>query len=276
MRSDIIMVRQNRDQFENIKSQINIDDKNSIKDALKNFNGWFYQIDRENLTSNDTSIIPSQTVDFTDITPTLISAVYLNPDCPFPSYRDGMKYYKLFINQENPPPIEPQEKITQYQAKNIFEILHCDIDYFRHEIGNYLYLIIDDRSRYIIDFQFLKQKSAANTTFVAQRAINALGFAPFAFWTDNGLENFGEFQNFLDRNQIEHITITPYSPRENGKVECIWPDIEKHSSSESDVIIWINFYNNKPHLQLPKNPNTNTNFTPREFLIHEKYLLESR
>lgn len=118
--------------------------------------------------------------------------------------------------------------------------------------------------------QFYFHVSKINTTFVAQRAINALGFAPFAFWTDNGLENFGEFQNFLDRNQIEHITITPYSPRENGKVDGIWPDIEKHSSSESDVIIWINFYNNKPHSQLPKNLNTNTNFTPREFLIHEK------
>lgn len=68
---------------------------------------------------------------------------------------------KIFKTMYPPEQVEepPQPpKSTRYVAKYNFEIIHADVHYYHKLLQNYLYALIDDRSRYLLDYQiFLAQ-----------------------------------------------------------------------------------------------------------------------
>ena len=84
-----------------------------------------------------------------------------------------------------------------------------------------------------------------------------------AIMTDNHLSYKRSllFKALLKRHGIKHITIKPYNPQQNGKVERYhqtlkrewvnqqaWPDEETRTQALTD---WLHYYNNhRPHSNL--------------------------
>ena len=123
---------------------------------------------------------------------------------------------------------------------------HGDIHYlcYNNEI-KYLFVIIDDRSRYIVGYDISDNKDMQLVNSVLTKSIQNYG-APFIFWTDNGKENVNNLiKGLLDRYTITHIKTMPHTPRQNGKIERWWIELEKRlCPSDSWEIIYekINDY----------------------------------
>lgn len=98
-------------------------------------------------------------------------------------------------------------------------------------MGDYLYGIIDDRFRYLVDIQFMEHKSALNTWTVAEIAMAAYDLHSYAYWVDNGCENKGEFLRNCTSHGIQVINIDPYHAHQNGKIERWWLGVEHHVNS---------------------------------------------
>jgi transposase InsO family protein len=169
---------------------------------------------------------------------------------------------KLF-EQENllrwhriPAPVEIPR--CRYEASTTNLIWHADIHFL--DVTSIvegkkplLYAIIDDASRFIVDWCILPSKHADCTMVVARRAMEVYG-RPYCFWTDNGGENRGDFRKMLIELEVFSVFTDPYSPEQNGKIERFWPLLEFNCSSIEDVAKYIQEYNRTPHSALADNP----------------------
>ncbi|EAX73327.1 hypothetical protein TVAG_574560, partial [Trichomonas vaginalis G3] len=111
------------------------------------------------------------------------------------SERTVNKCFKL-LNLAQPPKNSKAKGQTKYEAFYVNEIWHVDIHFLNHRQGEYLYAVIDDKSRKILAWSHLETKEAAQTSRVIQQCFDVYG-KPFAIWSDNGLENYGVFKNLL-------------------------------------------------------------------------------
>ena len=86
--------------------------------------------------------------------------------------------------------------------------------------GMYLYIAIDDCSRYIV-LGIYRRRTAKNTVhFLAERVIEEMPFPIQRLQTDNGKEFTAySVQDFLKAYSIKFRPIRPWSPHLNGKVE---------------------------------------------------------
>jgi transposase InsO family protein len=164
--------------------------------------------------------------------------------------------YKAF-QQENllrytrkKPPSEPVR--CRYVACYVNMIWHADIHYMGKQRNLPIYAIIDDASRYIIEWSLLASKHASRTRDVAKAAMRKFG-KPYAFWTDNGGENRGDFQRYLTKHGINSIFTEAYTPQQNGKIERFWPTLEFNCINVTEIQRCIDEYNTTPHRGLPKN-----------------------
>ena len=249
-----------------------------IKENFQNANlftsgNWLKETDRISLVTQ----VPKSygpVLKTNSVEESLISANYIEKPCPHPSYRMGRKIYEALIKEppENQEITEQKYKPRNYVATKCHEIWHADIHYWRGTIGQYLYAIIDDRSRKIIDYQLMKEKTDHNTAIILERALQTIPGYPYAIWTDNGKKNFGEFSKLCKKHSITQIFIKPGNPQANGKIEKWWPNAEKNCRCNEDIPKVIHFYNNMPHASLPINPITGVHFTPTDFEDHEKDL----
>ena len=148
-------------------------------------------------------------------------------------------------------------------------IWHIDIHYLNHQIGSYLFAIIDDCSRYVIDFQYMNEKTSTNTSSVMARAFSLFG-TPYAIWADNGGENKGEMYKLLKDCNVQIIHTEAYTPQQNDKIERIWPSVEENCNNPEDLQEYFINYNNKPHMALPINLYTDSHFTPQDYYNFEK------
>ncbi|KAI5508922.1 hypothetical protein TVAGG3_0696070 [Trichomonas vaginalis G3] len=148
---------------------------------------------------------------------------------------------------------------TPYEAVLPNTIWHVDIHFLYGAQHLPVYGIIDDKSRFLIALKLLPSKSSKETVKVAQEAISQHG-KPFCFWSDNGGENNGLFTLWLSRNYIEIRHTLPHMPRQNGKIERLWPTLERnipHSDNHQNIQKLLdefkNLYNSIPHKTLPSN-----------------------
>ena len=123
------------------------------------------------------------------------------------------------------PRVQVKKQLSKYEVDKPNAIWHGDL----HEVQrrgekHYLYMIVDDYSRFITGFQYLETKEAEGTKLCFMNACENYG-PPLVYWSDNGTENEGVFQDNLEANNIEHIYTKPYHPQANGKIERIWLDL---------------------------------------------------
>ena len=186
------------------------------------------------------------------------------------SERTVKKCFKI-LNIVQPAKNSVPKGKTKYEAVYINLIWHVNIHFFKHRQGEYLYAVIDDKSRKILAWAHLETKEAAQTSRVIDQCFQKYG-KPFAIWSDNGTENFGFFRNLLQNANVQSITILPHCPYMNGKIERFWQNVEIEDATWNDIQSLIENYNSNPHTSLPKNPTLHTWYTPNKFYeISEKY-----
>lgn len=275
LKNDIYVMNSNLDEWNEMRSFVDPSDPQTMKDFIYNSGDTFESIPRH----LDIEVLPQAPDSFEPFNVEKMkkdevrSAIYLEPELESVSFNMVRKVFRnIYPNREEEIDLHnEEEEIIRYVAKYNYQIVHADIHYYRHEIQNYLYAIIDDRSRYILDFQFFQHKTAANTWAVAERCLRRYQIKPAAFWLDNGLENTGVFKRNIENLGIKIINITPRNAQANGKIERFWPSVEKQSDVRSDVAAWVFTYNHRPHPELPINPNTRTNYTPNQMLEQIEY-----
>ena len=140
---------------------------------------------------------------------------------------------------------EKKEHTNRFVAKYVNQAWHTDLHYLERlpEENNeqyYLIAFIDDRSRLIIHYQILEQK----TSILAMNSLAAAlakGGVPKTMIMDNGTEFCGPFEELLQRNNIEIHKTHPYTPEENGKMERWWDTIERKKTRplRGEYLDWI-------------------------------------
>ena len=113
----------------------------------------------------------------------------------------------------------------------------CDLHYLKPKMiviengieVTYRYMIgfIDDKTRYLLHYGFLKRKNTTETTKELLLLLNKLPQHKFAcLHTDNGAEFKGTFKGLLRHNGIDLYLSKAYSPWMNGKIERFWKTME--------------------------------------------------
>lgn len=131
------------------------------------------------------------------------------------------------------PQIHDQRYVAKYAGQAWHTDLHFTEKYLDEDFKQY-YLIayIDDRSRKIVHYELLEQKTMELT---AESLINALDKCnkPKTIIIDNGKEFVGKtFKNALKTRKIQCHCVTPYTPEENGKIERFWQTLENTKPKE--------------------------------------------
>lgn len=96
-----------------------------------------------------------------------------------------------------------EEKIQmvrcRYECVHVNSVWHGDIHYikFQGEM-RYIFVLMDDKSRYIVSYGMSKFKTTAFVISVFDEAIDYYEITPLYYWSDNGRENTSkEMQLYL-------------------------------------------------------------------------------
>ena len=143
---------------------------------------------------------------------------------------------------------------VRYEACQVNVIWHTDLHMYRGS-GRWMIAFIDDSSRKVMGWSFLDRKRAKDAEAVLVRTMEKTGVHPFSMWTDNGGEFMADFHRRLLSHGIMHVTTKPYNPQQNGKIEKWWQVAEK-CPTEARMGEFIERYNNRGHLGLPRERNS--------------------
>jgi putative transposase len=136
-----------------------------------------------------------------------------------------------------------------------------DASYFRVVGWGYYYLVtvMDDYSRFILDWKLQKDISANSLIEVVQRAVDATGMTDVPvedrtrLLSDNGAGYVSRtFREYLQLVGIDHILAAPYHPQTNGKVERYQQSLKREvnqlpyelpSHLERAIANFVDYYN---------------------------------
>ena len=114
---------------------------------------------------------------------------------------------------------------NRFEAPFANQLWHTDLHYFKEndsdEKWKYLIAFIDDRTRKILYFELLDDKSAISVSAALQKALSVVieERSPHTIVTDNGKEFVNEeFSNILNCFGVRHNRTHPYTPEENAKI----------------------------------------------------------
>ena len=164
-----------------------------------------------------------------------------------PSHRAVMEVY----SQENLFKYKKAQKMKKrcrYEALSANLIWHVDIHFYNHMKRYPIYGIIDDYSRKVLKVEKLNRTTAISTVQVLKKTIEEYG-RPYAIWSDNGSENLGDYDSFLEEQHIFHIRTKSHNPEQNGKIERFWPNLEL-ATTFNEAKELIKEYNFSPHFGL--------------------------
>ena len=187
------------------------------------------------------------------------------------------------------PPRAAREPANRYEWPCPGDLLHMDVSEYarferpghrltgdrssqdrRHRDGvDYVHAIIDDHSRLAYAEIHPDQKAATAAGFL-ERALRFYadhGIVAKRLMTDNAwiYVKGRELRQLLDRNQIRHLTIKPYRPRTNGKIERFHQTMARewaygliyvsHRERTHALPHWLDHYNTaRPHSSLGGQP----------------------
>lgn len=91
----------------------------------------------------------------------------------------------------------------------------------------YLCEVIDDRSRFTLNWRLARRATTALAVDTLRAAIQQYG-KPVAVKTDRGTQFKDQFAAYLKQEGIYHLKSIPYYPRCNAKIERVFRDVEDH------------------------------------------------
>lgn len=145
-----------------------------------------------------------------------------------------------------------QEVRCRYECLTVNGIWHADIHYISHIPGCYVYGIIDDKSRYLTGLYLITSKDSKTVSEKLEESIRKYGPVGF-LWTDNGGENVGgPTKAVMEREAVALLTTQPCTPQQNGKIERLWPSLERMTNADpASLQRFRDNYNNViPHTAL--------------------------
>jgi len=107
----------------------------------------------------------------------------------------------------------------------------------------YLMAIIDDRTRFLLHIEMIREKTMKATSEVLLRCLSKWK-KPHTIVVDNGLEFVGEdFAKIIRERDIIMHRIHVKKPHENGKIERFWRTIESSIIDRMDLAAFEKEYN---------------------------------
>ena len=163
---------------------------------------------------------------------------------------------KPYSSSRSPP-------VLRIQSTKPFEKVHVDVLQLPHSRFGFRYVLnaVDQYSKWLAS-QPLKDKTSKAVSNAFEKILSTLPSLPDTVISDNGGEFTGEnFVQVLDRHNVKHSFITPYSPQSNGLVERVnrtlmglltglGPSTQWCSSLSQAVLT----YNNTYHKELKGTP----------------------
>ena len=126
----------------------------------------------------------------------------------------------------------PKKDYIRFEASRPLELVQIDIcEFYIHEQKVYLVLLLDDYSRFLLNFSLLEQCNMELIERMVTDAINRYGKMErivsdrgFVF---HGWRGINGFEKFLEEMDIYHIHTSPYHPETIGKIEAVNKAIQK-------------------------------------------------
>ena len=151
-----------------------------------------------------------------------------------------------------------EKEFERFESSRPLELCQMDIlEFFIHKLKVYLILLLDDCSRFILDWRLLDKTSIDSVIGVVQDAIDRYGKMEelltdrgFVFYSWHGINRF---ERYLETESIHHTHARPHHPQTLGKVEAVNKQIQKElikrerfrsaSDAESAISRWVKIYN---------------------------------
>jgi putative transposase len=154
------------------------------------------------------------------------------------------KEHELFGSQRHAPAQHGKRFVARYFG----QLWHTDLHYYRVEPGEdlqYLIAFIDDRSRAIIHWELLADRTMISTSNALERALATQNdVVQYMMTIENGGEFVGEdFQRTLKEHGIQQWRTEPYTPEQNGKMERWWQTLERTIVDREDIGRFVAQYN---------------------------------
>lgn len=126
----------------------------------------------------------------------------------------------------------PVKDYIRFEASRPLELSQIDIcEFYIHKQKVYLVLLLDDFSRFLLNFALLEQcnmelienmvKGAIDRYGKMERLVSDRGFV------FHGWRGINAFEKFLEDMDIYHIHTSPYHPQTIGKIEAVNKAIQK-------------------------------------------------
>jgi transposase InsO family protein len=156
---------------------------------------------------------------------------------------------------------QPAAKEYHSRTTRPHQMWSTDASYFRVAGWGYYYLVtvMDDYSRYILDWKLQRDMSANSLIEVVQEAVDATGMTDVPvedrthLLSDNGAGYVSRsFRDYLNLVGIRHILASPFHPQTNGKLERYHRSIkmevnqlpyEAPSHLEKAIADFVDYYN---------------------------------
>ena len=126
----------------------------------------------------------------------------------------------------------PAKEYIRFEASRPLELVQIDIcEFYIHKQKVYLVLLLDDYSRFLLNFSLLEQCNMEQIQAMVSGAISRYGKMErllsdrgFVF---HGWRGINGFERFLEEMDIYHIHTSPYHPETVGKIEAVNKNIQK-------------------------------------------------
>lgn len=161
-----------------------------------------------------------------------------------------------------PPAVRPPRprEDRRFEATRPLELVQMDVLHFHvHSQRVYLFLALDDHSRFIVGWDLLQRESMEAAITVVEGSIRRYG-KPEAVLTDRGAtfhswSGIGAFDRFLESYNIEHRLADPHHPQTCGKVEAVNRSIQKELlrrvefrnflDAKAQIAEWVDTHNHQ-------------------------------
>jgi len=133
----------------------------------------------------------------------------------------------------------PPKDYVRFEASRPLELAQIDInEFYIHKQKVYLVLLLDDYSRFLLNFTLLEQCNMEQIERMVDQAIQRYGKMErllsdrgFVF---HGWRGINAFEKFLEELDIYHIHTSPYHPETIGKIEAVNKNIQKELISHCE------------------------------------------
>lgn len=126
----------------------------------------------------------------------------------------------------------PKKDYTRFEASRPLELTQIDIcEFYLHKLKVYLVILLDDFSRFILNFALLDECNMDAIQDMVEMAITRYGKMErllsdrgFVF---HGWRGINAFERWLEEMDIYHIHTSPHHPQTIGKVEAVNKSVQK-------------------------------------------------